>query len=203
MQRVSSRLCQTFSLVAVVSSRIATKSMLSGTAQCSKFSPSSPSTVSNLKRAVVCVRVDCKRNTVASLLFRGPRLCQPKQCNRLSQIVPVRALHATYPSPVQPSIFQPLQRSRSSIAATTMQAPQKAVAQQEGTKQQRVHQKADGSVDNILLQVDDAVQPFLASPTEQPERARVDYSKSQRPLQVLLTTLCYAVCCCAYAHAIC
>ena len=202
MQNLSFRVHQTFSLIAAATPRIAIKSMLSGTARCSELSPF---TVRNFNKVAVRVRfrLDCERHSVASFLFRGPGLCQSKHCHRLFHIVCVRALHATYLSPVQPAIFRPLQRSRSSKAAVSMQAPQEAVAQQEGKKDQRIHQKADGSVDNILLQADHAVQPFLASPTGQPERARVDYSKSQRPLQVLLIILCHAACCCVHAHAIC
>lgn len=79
------------------------------------------------------------------------------------------------------------------MAAASLQVPLASLAQQqEAVKDRTAHQK-ENPLDSILLQADSAAQPFMASPAEQPTRARVDYSKSQRPLQVLVRAhLCTA-----------
>lgn len=70
------------------------------------------------------------------------------------------------------------------MAAASVQVPDAALVQ-EDVKLPTANLKADTSLDGILLQADSADQPFLLAPAEQPARARVDYSKGQRPLQVL------------------
>lgn len=69
--------------------------------------------------------------------------------------------------------------------ATSMQILQASAAQQESYHEPRAHQQAAGAAAAILPQADDALHPFLVSSSEQPTRAQVDYSKGQRPLQVL------------------
>ena len=72
------------------------------------------------------------------------------------------------------------------MATASTQVPHAALAQQqEDVKDRTAHQK-ENPLDSILLQADSAAQPFLATAAEQPTRAWVDYSKSQRPLQVLV-----------------
>lgn len=93
------------------------------------------------------------------------------------------------------------------MAAASVQAPQAALVQQEDVKVPNPHQKADMSLVSILQQADFADQPFLAPPAEQPARARVDYAKSQRPLQVLIQVLAHCMFvragCCCNVNAVC
>ena len=76
-----------------------------------------------------------------------------------------------------------LRRGHQSV--TTMQALLAAAAQREDIKQQRAHQRPEAAHEATLPNADIAHQPFLTPNSEQLERAQVDYSRGQRPLQVL------------------
>ena len=180
MHTVFRRAYQSFSLFPVASLPLAAKSMLSATSTCSKLRASRIdfSTLRITRRAPGIELVE----RVGGALFRCPRLSQPKRTNRLLYTAFTCGSHGSSLSLVRPLKSQAVRGSRSFMGAASIQAA--LAQQQQDVKDRTAHQK-ENPLDSILLQADYAVQPFMASPAEQPARARVDYSKSQRPLQVL------------------
>ena len=183
-----------------VASFKAAQSMLRGCSQSSQLRASI---------GTVCVTNSCVARTLisrrglaetraASCLCRSPLLFQPRPYKALQIARSVWISHESCLSLGKPRKPQTSYRSINSAAAAGMQAPQAAHAQQQDTKH-LAQQQGDSSHSSILAQADSALHPFLASPTEQPDRGRVDYSQAQRPLQVPFTIS--TACCCACAQA--
>ncbi|DBA78880.1 TPA: hypothetical protein ACH3X1_008765 [Trebouxia sp. C0004] len=66
-----------------------------------------------------------------------------------------------------------------------MQAQQTAAAQREEVKTLRAQQQVAGAAEAILPKAEVALHPFLTCASEQPVRGQVDYSRGQRPLQIV------------------
>lgn len=176
-------------MIATASLSVAAKSMLSATATWTELRAPTLSFCalrdSPLRIAAARCAFVPSRGVV---LFRGPRLSQPKRSHRVLHVQGLlfSGSHDVSRPFSQPVTSQAIGGSRSLMAAASVQVPRAAlVQQQEDIKDRTAHQE-DNPLHSILLQADSAAQPFLASPAEQPTRARVDYSKSQRPLQVLV-----------------
>ena len=187
MQTVSHCGHQSFKVIATARILLAAKSMLSSaTATCSELRA--------LTLPSCALRNSLFRNTAAPSalvqkygigIFSGPRLSGPKLPNRLLHTALTSGSHDVGHPLDQALTSQAVRGSRSSMAAASMQAPHAALVQQQEDVQDRTAHQQENPLHSILLQADSAAQPFMASPAEQPTRARVDYSKSQRPLQVL------------------
>lgn len=190
--------------IAAASLRVTVKSMLlSATATCSEYSRAPPIFFCRLRRtaaASVAPRGVLVESTGVAL-SRG--LCQLKRTNRLLHTALTCNLHVVSQTYVQSLTPQAVRGSRSLMAAASLQVSPAASAQQPEDVKDRTSHQNQNPLDSILLQADSAAQPFLASPAEQPARARVDYSKSQRPLQVLVKAhQCIAQCCYCNATAL-
>lgn len=177
MQIVSHFVHQRIKSIAAASVQVTVKSMLSA-APPSPFCKLRSTAAASLAPRGVLV------DSTGVTLSRGPWLSQLKRTNRLLHTALTCNLHVVSHTYVQSLTPQAVRGSRSLMAAASLQVT--ALAQQhEDLKDRTSHQK-ENPLDSILLQADSAVQPFLAPAAEQPARARVDYSKSQRPLQVLV-----------------
>lgn len=163
--------------------------LLSATATCSEYSRARPISLCRLSStaaASVAPRGVLVESTGVAFPC-GPRLYQLKRTNRLLDTPLTCNLHVVSYIYGQSLTPQAVRGSRSLMAAASWQASPAALAQQQEDVKDRTSHQKENPLDSIVLQADSAAQPFLALPAEQPARARVDYSKSQRPLQVLIT----------------
>lgn len=186
MQTVSHRVHQSVKLIAAASLSVAAKSMLSATATCSElraFTLPFSALESSVPRSAAA-RCSPFQNA-GVVLFRGPRLSRAKRPYRLLHTALTSGSHDVGHPLAQALTSQAIRGSRSLMAAASTQVPHAALAQQQEVVEDRTAHQKENPLDSILLQADFAAQPFMASPADQPTRARVDYSKSQRPLQVL------------------
>ena len=200
MQTVPYCVHQSFKLIAAVRVSVAAKSMLSATATCSELRASTlPSCALNKCLSRVAPAPCALLHSSGVVIFCGPRISVPRRSNRLLHTALTSGSHDVGHPLVQALTSQAVCGSRSLMAAASLQVPHAALAQQqEDVKDRTAHQK-EHALDSILLQADSAAQPFMASPAEQLTRARVDYSKSQRPLQVRVqahqqTAQCMFIC---------
>ena len=167
-----------------------TKSMLNSTAHFSALNLSSVVRVDlsiagcNRFSPVCSVRATA---TDRSLTLRGPRRCHLQATSSLQHRTVCASTSAAYGRAHVGSLNpNPLRRQ---IRLSSMQTQQTAAAQQEEVKTLRAHQQGAGAAEAILPKAEVTLHPFLTCASEQPVRGQVDYSRGQRPLQVLLSTV--------------
>ena len=165
-----------------------TKPMLNSTAHFSALNLSSvvrvdPSIAGNRFSPVCSVGPTA---TDRSLTLRGPQHSHLQAASRLQHRTFCASTSAAYGVHARSLKSSPL---RTQIRVTSMQTQQTAAAQQEEVKTLRAHQQGAGAAGAILPQAEVALHPFLTCASEQPVRGQVDYSRGQRPLQVLLSTV--------------
>ena len=198
MQTVPYCVHQSFKLIAAVRVSVAAKSMLSATATCSELRASTlPSCALNKCLSRVAPAPCALLHSSGVVIFCGPRISVPRRSNRLLRTALTSGSHDVRHPLVQVLTSQAVSGSRSPMAS--LQVPHAALAQQQEDVKGRTAHQNEHALDSILLQADSAAQPFMASPAEQLTRARVDYSKSQRPLQVRVqahqqTAQCVFIC---------
>ena len=127
-------------------------------------------------------------HTCTDLPLSGPA------CLKLSRPPPkqfcinTRAVHVCSQPRQEQSNWLPPVRIRQTASAplhsTGMQSTQAVTADTGTTKKQTGHQQNGVASESILPDADTATLPFMARSSDQPTRARVDYSQSQRPLHV-------------------
>jgi len=167
-----------------------TKSMLNSTAH---FSALNLPSVARVAPSIAgCSRLSpvCSvgaTSTDRSLTLRGPRHSHLQAASRLQHRTFCASTSAAYGrADVESLKSSPLRRQ---IRVTSMQTQQTAAAQQEEVKTLRAHQQGAGAAEAILPKAEVTLHPFLTCASEQPLRGQVDYSRGQRPLQVLLSTV--------------
>ncbi len=165
---------------------VAAKSMLKVTSQCpaSRLSSSvlqSKSAVAGCSSLKHIWSIHAKR-AVRIVTARGPQQPQSQGAGRpfcVSTLIPRGQDH-----PLVQSLKHCSRAPNRQTIMTNSQTPQAVAPHQQQVNNQRAHQQPAEASDAILPEADVAVQPFLISSSEQAVRARVDYSRGQRPLQV-------------------
>ena len=200
MQRLSRRIHHCVSSIPAASLPVAVQSMLNATAFCLELRAPKQVTSCSFSRAAAWSRVARSESADCTGVLCSLRPTQPNHTDLL--------LHTPFtcrPHDIKlPHRLnsQAIRGSRSLMACASVEAPDTALVQ-EDVKLPTANQKADTSLDSILPQAESADQPFLGAPADQPARAWVDYSKGQRPLQVLhcavgssslMTVQCMCVC---------
>lgn len=121
--------------------------------------------------------------TDRSLTLRGPRHSHLQAASRLQHRTVCASTSAAYGRAHVGSLkASPLRRQ---IHLSSMQAQQTPAAQREEVKTLRAHQQGAGTAEATLPQAEVALHPFLTCASEQPAREQVDYSRGQRPLQII------------------
>lgn len=163
-----------------------TKSMLNSTAH---FSALNLSSVVRVDLSIAgCNRFSpvCSVGATAtdrSLTLRGPRHSHLQAASKLQHRTVCASTSAAYGRAHVGSLkASPLRRQ---IHLSSMQTQQTPAAQREEVKTLRAHQQGAGTAEATLPQAEVALHPFLTCTSEQPAREQVDYSRGQRPLQII------------------
>lgn len=137
-------------------------------------------------------------HTCTDLPLSGPACLKLSRPPSKQFCIKTRAVHVCSQPRQEQSNWLPAVRTRQTASTplhrTGMQSTQAVTADTGTTQKQTAHQQNGVASERILPDADTATFPFMARSSDQPTRARVDYSQSQRPLHVS----CFASCQCIW-----